>query len=245
MTASKRQAESAPLAIPANWAVMFDLGETLFEPLPAQYGEQNLLTYARQAGIEAQREKLLAMFTQSKAEVASEFARRSFYRHAEFVSRVFQVCCEAFGATPSPNITAGYIAAQHEAVVAWLRPRPDCFATLAALRSRGNRLAIVSNIDDDWLTPLVSRWELDTYVDIILSSESAESCKPDQKIFADACKAIATKPARCLFVGDDEANDVVGANRAGMTSVLFHKMPSSAIETQAVYVITELNALLR
>jgi putative hydrolase of the HAD superfamily len=44
--------------------------------------------------------------------------------------------------------------------------------------------------------------------------------KPDPRIFAIAAERLAVEPARCAYVGDFHAIDVVGSRAAGMESVL-------------------------
>ena len=46
------------------------------------------------------------------------------------------------------------------------------------------------------------------------------SCKPDPVIFATALQRAGCPPAEALFVGDTLMQDIAGANRAGMRSVL-------------------------
>jgi FMN phosphatase YigB (HAD superfamily) len=48
-------------------------------------------------------------------------------------------------------------AAQRRSVIDHLPIRPECHDVLAALKSRGLYLATVSNIDDDYLHPLVEK----------------------------------------------------------------------------------------
>jgi putative hydrolase of the HAD superfamily len=56
--------------------------------------------------------------------------------------------------------------------------------------------------------------------DSLLSSESAGACKPAPAIFAEALRRAGCAASDALFVGDTLAQDVAGANRAGIRSVL-------------------------
>lgn len=230
--------------MPPLQTILFDLGETLFEPLPAAYGERNLITVARQAGVIANEQELIEMFARVKKQTTERFAMKTFYLHREFIQSAFLDCCQALQCDATLAYADAYATAQRDAVVEHLRPRDDCFATLRELRERGYRLGIVSNIDNDWLDPLVDRWGLADRVDGILSSESANSCKPDGRIFTAACELLECEPATTLFVGDDEVNDVFGANRAGMRSVLFQRNVESAPTSDANFTIHGLAALL-
>jgi putative hydrolase of the HAD superfamily len=57
-------------------------------------------------------------------------------------------------------------------------------------------------------------------VDSFLASDTAGYRKPDPRIFALALERAGVAPHEALYVGDSIGNDVVGANRAGMVSVL-------------------------
>ncbi len=98
--------------------------------------------------------------------------------------------------------------------------RPDCLDTLGALRTRGIRVQIVSNIDDEQLDGLVERLELDAVVDTWTSSESAQSCKPDARIYQVALAAAGCDAGEVLFVGDTVEHDIVGPRAQGMRTAL-------------------------
>ena len=223
--------------------ILFDLGDTLFEPLPREYGERNLLTFVRQVDVKDPDEAVIETFAEAKRAVAHHFAQRAFYTHREFITTAFKSCCESLGKDGSSSADA-YATAQRDDVIEHLSPRTDCFSTLEDLNRRGHRLGIVSNIDDDWLTPLIDHWQLADHFDGILSSESARSCKPDQRIFRLACDQHGTSPSETIFVGDDEINDVKGGNRVGMTTVLYRKANVRVNDTTADHEIHTLSELL-
>ena len=230
------------IALPKT--VLFDLGETLFLPLPSHIGEQNLIASMRQVGVDVADACLISTFADRKKQVAAQFTNQSFYRHRDFIGKAFASCCEHFKIDTSQPPIDAYTNAQRDSVVAHLQPRDDCLQTLQALRKRGHRMGIVSNIDDDWLTPLVEKWQLSDYVDDILSSESALSCKPDSRIFELACRRLGCQPANVAFVGDDEINDIVGGNRMGMTTVLLETSASPSSQSAANHVIHTLTELV-
>lgn len=72
--------------------------------------------------------------------------------------------------------------------------------------------------------------------------------KPKVEIFQVACERASTSPKEALFVGDTVENDIVGANRAGMTSVFINReldvlTPKTADE-QPDYSISNLHDVL-
>ena len=72
--------------------------------------------------------------------------------------------------------------------------------------------------------------------------------KPNLEIFKVACERADVLPEEAIFVGDSVQNDIVGANRAGMTSVLINRksdvlIPKTADE-QPDYTISNLHDIL-
>ena len=94
-----------------------------------------------------------------------------------------------------------------------------------------------------------TRWVPDERVFV---SEALEMAKPGPQIFRYACEQLGTEPARCLYVGDAYAIDVVGARAAGMPVAWFnrrrHPVPSGPSDVRPTWVVNtdeELLALVR
>ena len=72
--------------------------------------------------------------------------------------------------------------------------------------------------------------------------------KPNLKIFKVACERANVLPAEAIFVGDSVQNDIVGANRAGITSVLINRKSEELIpqiaDEQPDYTISNLHDIL-
>jgi putative hydrolase of the HAD superfamily len=93
--------------------------------------------------------------------------------------------------------------------------------TLAELRRRGIRTAIISNCTEE--VALV--WEETPFAglaDAAVFSATAGCVKPEPRIYELACTEIGVEPAECLFVGDGANDELGGAERIGMTPVLIH-----------------------
>jgi putative hydrolase of the HAD superfamily len=98
------------------------------------------------------------------------------------------------------------------------------------------KLAIVTNgavdehSDSQWSKAV--RLGLIEKVDAFIASDSAGARKPNPAIFQKAAEHLSVLPGEVVFVGDSVANDVVGANKAGMWSVLLlrHPNPVSSLE---------------
>lgn len=226
--------------------VMFDLGDTLFEPLNSSLIKKNLEAAAVASKLNARMSKMLSEFRTTRSRIEQEYAtsNSTFYLHREFIGQVLTSMFESLDCPIADDVVEQFCNAQRDAVVAHLRPRKDCVPTLERLRDFGYKLAIVSNIDDEWLEPIGERWNLDRLVDGILSSERARSCKPDSAIFLQACRMMDVLPHEVLFVGDSFVNDVTGAKNVGMKPIWFDPNAARPGHDSSVRTITELNELV-
>ena len=96
-----------------------------------------------------------------------------------------------------------------------LVPRPGSVETLAALRSAGFRIGLVSNAsaqtNELWLeTPMAP------LVDVPVFSCAAGMSKPDPRIYHLALEGLGLAADTCLFVGDGGSGELEGARRVGL-----------------------------
>ncbi len=181
---------------------------------------------------------------QSQKRVEMKYQKIHFYRHRDFVSTCLRECFKYHGIQLEDRTVTDYCDAQRNAVIRHLQPRHDMFHMLETLTQRLEAMAIVSNIDNDHLGPLVNRWRLNEYMRFCLSSESAQSCKPDSAIFNQALKMLGVNVSSCLFVGDSEQYDILGASVIGMKTIRFFDGLSNKTCTCADYQIKTLSELI-
>jgi 2-haloalkanoic acid dehalogenase type II len=145
---------------------------------------------------------------------------RSFYFHRDLFRDAVVGMLEELGLEARADELDAYRRAQ------WQRHKRDfCLRegvveTLKELRQRGLHVGMVSNIDDDQLEHLLEVAGIADLFDSVLSSEQAQSCKPDPLIYQIALKRAGCAPHEALFVGDTLRQDIAGARQAGLRSVL-------------------------
>jgi len=105
--------------------------------------------------------------------------------------------------------------------IASIRLFPDTVPTLQALRARGIKLGLCSNLAADYAAPIVKL--LPIQLDAYTWSFEAGAIKPDPAIYAHACAALGCAPERVLMVGDTPAADVDGPRAIGMQSILLDR----------------------
>lgn len=99
---------------------------------------------------------------------------------------------------------------------------PDTRPTLAALRSRGLALGVVSNWDHR-LPALLDALGPEFRFQAVVYSQRAGVEKPEPAIFRRALRELVAEPDEAVHVGDRQKEDVEGARAAGMHALLLDR----------------------
>ena len=227
-------------------AVFFDFADTLFSSRDLREAQlAQLRAVADALGVQPTDRELRAAFRHGMGVGYRAVATRPTYLHRELFARAYAATAEALGGALDDRACGALVDRQYAATLDAAQLRPDCLDTLRALRSRGLRVQIVSNIDDEQLDGLVDRLGLDGMVDTWTSSESAGSCKPDARIYQVALAAAGCDASEVLFVGDTVEHDVVGPRAQGMrTALLIADDRSDTADGGADYVIERLGEVV-
>jgi putative hydrolase of the HAD superfamily len=103
---------------------------------------------------------------------------------------------------------------------------PEVMDTLAALSDRSVTLAVISNFDSRLLAILDGLGAGACFADVLVSSRIGYA-KPDRQIFAAALARHGLAADEALHVGDSEANDLQGAQNAGLRALLIDRNPAA------------------
>ena len=202
-------------------AVLFDFGGTLYDYDTLAAGDQEaLLMLAKLAGAEAPAADVQRAYRAALRQVFRSYLERRFFLHRDMFRDAVVAMLRELGRSADPEHLERYREMQWRHHQRDFQLRQGVVETLTELRRRGLALGIVSNIDVDQLRHLGELAGLDRHFDWLLSSEEAGSCKPDSAIFAEALRRARCEPREALFVGDSMPQDIAGANRAGLRSVL-------------------------
>lgn len=109
-------------------------------------------------------------------------------------------------------------AALYEVMLETWVPYDDAVPVLRALKARGLKLALISNIGVD-VRGLLARGGMGDLFDAVILSFEVGAVKPHRPIFERALEALGVPAARALMVGDN-ANDDAGAARLGIRTLL-------------------------
>jgi putative hydrolase of the HAD superfamily len=205
-------------------AVFFDFGGTLFSYREVGGGTGRLIfDAASRLGVQAEPGRVGSAYRDATRDAYRGLQQRPYYLHRELFEDTWRRFARALGAEPSPAWVSWLIDTQRGIVTEQFRLRDDCVATLSELRDAGVRVSVVSNIDDDYLHPMLERAGLTDLLHHWTSSEEARSCKPDAAIYRYACAKAGCAPENVLFVGDSPEQDIVGARALGMITALLRE----------------------
>jgi putative hydrolase of the HAD superfamily len=103
---------------------------------------------------------------------------------------------------------------------------PDVAEVLAAVRSRGAKIAVVSDIHFDIRPDCVAKG-IDAFIDAYILSCELGVQKPDPRMFLAATTAVGVEPADALMVGDTARTDG-SATAAGIATLILPR-PEEAV----------------
>jgi putative hydrolase of the HAD superfamily len=137
----------------------------------------------------------------------------------------------------------------YEPITEQTRVEENLRATLAAIRSAGLRLGVISNT---FVPGFVHDRHLEMeglleFLPVRIYSSEVGYRKPDKRIFQAALAQLDVTPSEVLFVGDLVKTDIVGARRMGMKTALkqpFANLRPHRIADHVVRRIADLALLL-
>ncbi|MBK8985159.1 MAG: HAD-IA family hydrolase [Chloroflexi bacterium] len=128
----------------------------------------------------------------------------------------------------------------------------DAIPVLATLRQQNYRLGLITNsMMPMWMRDIeLQAYGILDYFAARITSGDVGYMKPHPAIYTHTLSLLNVRPEQAVFVGDRPSNDIVGANAAGLTSVLMapshlgREQKELAAEARPDFVITTLTELL-
>jgi phosphoglycolate phosphatase len=97
---------------------------------------------------------------------------------------------------------------------------PHVRQSLVTLRSRGVKLAVVTNKEDRFTQIVLNAHQLRPLLDRVVSGDTLATKKPDPAGIASCLAQFNVPPQRALFVGDSSI-DAAAARNAGVATALW------------------------
>ncbi|MDF1664921.1 MAG: HAD family hydrolase [Planctomycetota bacterium] len=99
---------------------------------------------------------------------------------------------------------------------------PETLEVLGALRERGVKVGILSNVSDYYVEPFY-KYELDKRCDAFVMSCDEGMIKPDAEIYQLMLDRLQCSPEQAWMVGDNLQCDVQGPQKMGISAVLLDR----------------------
>ena len=142
------------------------------------------------------------------------------------------------------KILANGIVAYRKVRTGFLEPYPHADYVLLKLKSRGIKLAIVTDAPKIKAWIRIASMRLSNFFDIVVAFEDTKELKPSKLPFRAALNKLKLKPEECLMIGDWPERDIEGAKALGIKTC-FAKYGNSKIKkTDADYEINDIKDLL-
>jgi len=95
---------------------------------------------------------------------------------------------------------------------------PQVESTLSKLKSKGYKLALLSNTESIHAEEIKKRLHFENYFDFIGFSFELHALKPAPKTFNAVLKKLKVKPSEALMIGNSLHSDIAGSKAVGMHS---------------------------
>jgi putative hydrolase of the HAD superfamily len=196
-------------------AIVFDVDFTIARPGP-DLGPQGYRRLAARFGFDLDP----ARYDAARREALATLTRHPELDHDQEIWVLFtQRIIEGMGGSgdtypAAVEMTRAWEHAQHFELF------DDVPATLAALRSRGLALGLLSNTERD-LEVFVSHHGLE--VDAVLTSLAHGKTKPHETIFRRMLELLHVEAGEAAMVGDTVDDDIEGARAVGMAAILLDR----------------------
>ncbi|MDR3119718.1 MAG: HAD-IA family hydrolase [Clostridiales bacterium] len=220
---------SAPSASEPIEAVLFDLDDTLLDRAQTfrRYSESVIDRY------------FPAGFPASEREGALEFIRAADRRGYEDREVFARSLAARYGL--SEDSRARLVRDWRERFGEFVTPERDMAAALDRLVGR-YALALVTNGPASMQDIKINCLGIRAYFRAITISDAVGMKKPDAEISLHTCHALAVKPGRAVFVGDNYDVDMAGAVRAGLRAIWINKFAEENREAYP-YTVSGLGAV--
>ena len=209
--------------------LFFDVGGTLYsygsmgQSIMALLGE-----FSERHELEHDLEDLWAHYRSASIDADHHFADQAFYLFRHYFETIHAKFLQRMELEHDQHHNSWFVERKNKLLAGNLQLKSDCHEVLTKLKDTGIYMAVVSNSDDDMLRELLQRGDLLKYMDHWTSSEAAQSCKPDGKIFQICLEKAQLNAEEILFVGDSLEQDIQGAHDAGMKTVLISETDAEA-----------------
>lgn len=166
---------------------------------------------------------LLERFFGIKPEQYKKVERAFMLQKFPSVVEAAKHICDCMGKDPDPQMLSELLDIYDKSKIHF-ELFPDVISELERLRTKGYKLALVSNSDCFTIKPFFEAG-YKKYFDYVAFSYETGMLKPDSDIFKFVLEKLGTKPENVVMVGDNLHDDVQASLAVGMGAVLIKRDP--------------------
>src|SRR5690606_5762616 len=111
-----------------------------------------------------------------------------------------------------------------------MEPMPGVKNLIEKLKEKGIPLAVASSSYADVIEIILQKTGLQSYFDVVVSSQMAGASKPEPDIFLLTARKLSVPPEKCIVI-EDSTNGIKAAKAAGMFCIAFAG-PGSELQDQ-------------
>lgn len=119
---------------------------------------------------------------------------------------------------------------------------PDAAPTLLALKARGIKVALCSNLAAPYGPPVLDL--LPFQLDFFAWSYEAGAVKPQPEIYQYLCEGIACQPEEVLMIGDTIEADMIGPRKFGMHGYHLDRHAATSNSAESVRSLSDVLTLM-
>jgi len=204
-------------------AVLFDFGDTLVTTDPS-FEYEDCLIQLHKSLTKNKIEVPYEDFKKAHSEVLDKHYKTRSLEEITFRSATSRALkCFGYNLSPNDERIVEAVDAHMQPFIKARRINQNLNKILQKLKGR-YKLGIVSNFGHTpTLLKTLEKFDLTKFFDAVIVSADVGWRKPSRKVFEAALKALGVSASEAVFVGDSLRQDIWGARRVGMRTVLLRK----------------------
>ncbi len=215
-------------------AVLFDLDNTLIDFMRMKRNScEAAISAMIDAGLKVKKEKALKKLF------------KLYYIYGLEDKKIFHKFLKEETGKVDYRILANAIVAYRSVRTSYLKPFPHTDYVLLKLKSKGIKLAIVTDAPrlKAWLRLMAMK--IGNFFDVVVTYEDTKQLKPSSLPFEAALNKLKLKPQECLMVGDLPHRDIEGAKKLGIKTCFAKYGNGTVKNSKADYEISDIKELLK
>jgi len=138
------------------------------------------------------------------------------------LTEAFENVCKDFGKEPD-KFTMDKLVGMWNKNMLLAKPFLDTISVLGTLKKKKLKLALISNTDSISIMPLLDKFDLRKFFDVIVLSYETGKLKTDPEMYKLCLRKLKVKKNETIVVGDSIESDIKGAEAAGIKAILLDR----------------------